>query len=167
MIAFRNVTNLDYVHSQVHAGNYFTVSHFFAGIAAGASFDLLLICGAKEAHCISAMSFQGDLKIQLFEAPTITLNGTALPCVNHHREGVLTLVAAASAFFSPTIAITGTQLLDRFSPATGAGQAVASNIRQEAEWNLAPNTAYLFRGVNDSVGAGDGESVIEFYEIEQ
>lgn len=164
MFAYPKTQSIDFIHAQIHAANYWTVSHVFLGVPNAGNFDLLILCGAREVHCVASVALAASCRAQIFEAPTINANGTALTCFNHHR--ITPVAPLTTAFFTPTIGATGTQLLDRFIPSVGTGANAASTLRGNAEWNFAPNVAYLLRGVNvGGAGAADGESIFEFYEV--
>lgn len=154
---------MDEIHYNIHQGIFYTASTAPA-ISASSDFDILLVTGPNSAHLRVHGAATHDMLAYLFESPTFTNNGTALPTHNHLRSSSNT--ATLTAFAAPTITGDGTQLAEILIP-SGSRQSIAGANDTSAEWVLAPNLTYLVRVSNTIVSpatAGYIGVALDFYE---
>ena len=137
------VTSLGFRHQKVHEGLLYQ-AHLAtadgAPLADDASMDVLLFVPPSikfGAHVIHQMWCEGLSQSYIYEAPTVTVEGTPILPINHKRNSAN--VAQLQVFSAPTIAAVGTPLL----PGSWADWALP--IEYEEEHILAPDTYYLYR----------------------
>lgn len=124
------------IHSGVHYQMFDSRS-----LLALAVDDYLLITPALpgRVHWVYAVECSAPTTLAIFEAPTTTADGTAVPVFNADRESLN--VSAVTVFHGPTVTATGTQLDGGLCAPASRG----SEDRSEHEWVLKASTKYLFR----------------------
>ncbi len=140
------ITELGHPHDQTHSGNKYLSSDVVTGIGAGATKRYLLIAPntATRIHLLTVISSVPGSTVTIFEAPTITLNGSLLAKLNQERNSPK--IATLSVFADPTVTVNGTQLVtEEIGSGTTAGRFSGSTSadRNELEFILKQNTAYL------------------------
>lgn len=158
---------IDTVHHEVHEGEMYHAS-YTASVANGASLDLLFTLASKEAHTVFEVFAGGQVTIYLYENPTTTAAGTAVPAYNMKRSSNNTPGAAVT--HTPTVTATGSTALvnGRILPGGTSPQTrVGGGIRQGVEWILAPTAKYLLRVTNTSGSTISVNVALEWYEEEE
>lgn len=157
---------IDTVHHEVHEGEMFHASHTNGSVSNGANVDVLLATGAAvETHASWEVFAGGQVTIYLYEAPTVSANGTALTVYNMKRDSLN--APDGLLYHTPTVSATGSVALvnGRILPGgTSPTTRVGGGIRSGAEWILAPDTLYLLRVANTSGGTIAVNVVLEWYE---
>ena len=155
---------IDVAHHETHEGEMFHAEYTNASVSDAASVDVLLRTSTKDSHTVFDVYAGGQTKIYLYEAPTVTAVGTAVPAYNMNRSASLTSTVAIS--HTPTITVSTTILVNgRVLPGGTSQQTrVGGGVRQGTEWILKPNTNYLIRATNTSGGSVPINVVIEWYE---
>lgn len=161
-----DVKSIDYAHAKVHAGDFYTVSHLSTAVANGASLDILIITGSTyQLHSNFVVSAGGDAYFYIYEATTVSANGTALTPYNNLRSS--SNAAEADFYYGPTVTGVGTQLYVDFLAGGGffgAGGVSGGPIRAGTELDLKTSTNYLLRLTNTSGGSQDLSFGMGFYE---
>lgn len=142
--AYKALTVVTENQRAVHDGEEFSVDAD-GTLARATSLKLLGITGSKQIHFDEFMGkfSQGNIRITLYEAPTITTNGTQVPvvCSNFEKNAV----AQLAVYSAPTTTANGTFKAKVNLPLTGGGANTSG-----AEGGIAGgrilkrNTAYLF-----------------------
>ena len=159
-----SLISISHQHSQVHQGTYFTVSHLFSAVSAGADAELLVRFPAGvTGHMVMKVSAGADATVQLFEAPTASADGTAITPINHNRQSTNT--ADSTAFYGPTITDDGTRLHSEFLPGGGILAPGAILTVNTEQFVLAAGSDYLFRVTNDGAGAENISIDTSYYEV--
>lgn len=157
---------IDTVHHEVHEGEMWHASYTNSNVANGANLDFVMVTGAtKECHAAFEVFAGGQVTVYLYEAPTLSNNGTGVTAYNMKRSHVGS--ATATTTHTPTVTQTGTTALvnGRILPGgTSATTRIGGGIRTGVEWILAANTKYLLRCTNSSGGAIAINAVVEWYE---
>lgn len=158
---------MDVVHHEVHEDEMFHVAHTNGSVANGASLDMLLTVGAKEAHTAWEVFAGGQVTVYLYEQPTIQEGGagTALNVYNMKRSSLNSPTSIVT--HTPTVSAVGTIPLvnGRILPGGASPTTrVGGGIRSGAEWILAPTKKYLMRVTNTSGAAIPINIVLEWYE---
>lgn len=137
---------MDETHSNIHRGIFFELSLIDLAVAADANMDILVsIPAGVEAHMRMEGEAGNSMQTYLYEAPTVSANGTQVFGVNRKRK--LPVNAPEILTYSgPTVDTTGTELFHGLILATK--QTVGSGGTFK-EWYLAPSTLYLLRISND------------------
>ena len=144
--------------SIVDAGNAFYVASAtgVVTVAAGASFDVMIITGTtKEIHLkdisvnVLKNSASGDTQFRLFEAPTTTANGTAATIFNNNRRKDGIVLPDFTAFTAPAVTATGTQLVNYLTH-NDWETYIAPSYTNTWEWILKTNTKYILRLFNNT-----------------
>jgi hypothetical protein len=133
-----------YEHHETHQGNqYFGVHE--ASLGLGGAQDYLIIgqtAGSPVAHFDPVISSNKEVRVRLYEGPTLTGDGTAMTVLNRDRRDA----------GSPTVTIfhtppTNTGALGTLidSLVVGTGTKVGGEARGDQEIMLADGTKYLLR----------------------
>lgn len=149
-------------HAILHQGKMFTVSMFDEDVADNGYLTLQVTTGSKEIHAGSVVDAGGDAIVSLTEGASTT-GGTPLNVYNKNRNSSNTPLATVKV--NPTITISGTVLYEEFIIGGVYNQAIGANTRTNGEWELKPNTSYLFRAQNRAGLAKVISVSIEFYEL--
>lgn len=141
-------------HSMIHKGKAFTHGSLHLALANnGIYYHLLANPAANYPHLrIIRLTCEGaPFWIELFEAPTTTVNGTDATVVNNNRNSLNT--SELLMYHAPTVTADGLQL--GATMITGSGSAGGSSEFSEIEWILKPSTNYLIKITNKSGAARD------------
>lgn len=156
---------IDVVHHEVHDGVAFRASHEFSGVAGSGVVETLVKVGSnKNLHMAFGTGVGGNTRIEIFEGPTITANGTAIDKTNFRRTGTPP-TSDATLFHTPTTTADGTKIIGSvaFGGSSGATK-VGGRIRQGLEFILKKSENYLVRTTNISAGAHTICHEFEWYE---
>ncbi|MCW8932205.1 MAG: hypothetical protein OQL19_18470 [Gammaproteobacteria bacterium] len=149
---------IDEVISNIHSGFAFGIDAS-GTLAASSSLVLLGDVGDKEVHFnqIDGNFSQGNIRITLYEAPTITANGTPLTPYALNRANIQ--ANTIQVYSAPTVTANGTSIGSKFLPLSGGGantQPVNGSIANSRV--LKRNTKYLMvitnETTNDTVDFG-------------
>lgn len=157
---------IDILHSEVHAGHLWSFGHYNAVVANGANLDIHILTGARIPHIDFVVSAGGAATVVLYEATTVSGNGTALTVYNHRRSAQVFGPPGLAAWHTPSVTGAGQQcfptlyLAGGTSPTTRVGGAA----RQAVELNLLPSARYLLRTNNSSGGNIAIGAMATFYE---
>lgn len=155
---------IDSVHHRIHEGQSHITSYKTpdgAPLADDATLVFIMETGANECHVDAEGACGGDMEGELYEGTTYT-DGTAQPIFNKKRsasEG-----ATATVVRDPTITDVGTLIENRFIPGGKGPRAVGGAGNQRDEWELRPNTTYMFRITNRAGSNQPASLVLEWYE---
>lgn len=123
-------------HSRIAKSIEFTGCHRFLDVANGASIYLLgKVHSTKNAHGDFIVDSEGKAYIEMYEAPTITADGTVVPIISINRQVLGTPVS--TLFHTPTLTDDGTRI---HCSMVGAGQRV-----QGAGGTMAGGSYFLFK----------------------
>lgn len=115
-------------------------------------------------HGLSVTSNQGTLKIELFESPTVSANGT--PYSPKNRNRISTRISSMAVFTAPTITSDGTKLMERIIPQVGGGaHESGGDSGVVGEWVLKPNTDYIIKITNEATSTTTYGASFFYYEI--
>lgn len=130
-------------------GVAFSAEHTEINVATEGIMDVLVRVGTNDILSWLAATVSVQMLVSLFENPTITSPGTPIIVINRDRTSATT--TATTVEHTPTIAVTGTELLGSFVPGGTRSQAIGSSQQTQAPWKLKASTNYLLRLTN--VGA--------------
>ena len=135
-------------HSKIHQGKGWEISIEAGSIGAGASYNVLfkVIEGRPHLRQYSVAVSDGPVTVRLFEAPTVTANGTEVSPRNRNRAE--SDINGVQVFTGPTITADGTRLETTFLPALG--NKIGGNINSFYEEWLLNEGDYLLRVTNGS-----------------
>jgi len=150
-------------HQRVHQGLYFTADRTVLGtLGNNATIEILLQVGALEIHLREFANASADATLEIFEGPTFSAAGTALPIINKNRRS--SIVSTCTATHTPTTSDDGTELDTLYMPGGSGGNASGASASFEVEWLLAANTNYLIRLTNVDGANQSGHLHLEWYE---
>jgi len=122
--------------------------------------------GANSTHGTFTYWSEGKIKIEFYEAPTKSADGTEITIRSINRETVTT--PTTTVFHTPTTSANGTKLceLKLGQAASGGffGASASGGNREGGYWMLKPNTSYLIIITNQSGEASDICMNYEFHE---
>lgn len=157
------VQTIDWEHSRIHSSKGFLLNGKHT-IANGASLDVLLSNPAgnyPHLRAVTADVTGAPFSIYIYEAPTVSANGTAAPAKNLNRNSAV--AANLLTYTGPTVTTVGTELECSVIP--GAKQTGGSGTENiQMEWILKSNTLYLVRLTNNSGGSEDASIKLFWYE---
>ena len=144
-------------HYEIHNGNHY-VNSGQVTMAAEASQDILITVPAgKYVHFLFSVRSTAEARLDFYETPTVSANGTPLTVINRNRRTENTNETTLHS--SPTVTETGTLLLVNHF---GAGQRGGGEGRDDNEWIL-ENTTYLLRLTSEAAN-NDVSWTIDWYE---
>jgi len=151
------------VHKQIHNGIAFEADYVSESVADDETIEMLISTDASQSvHIRFQAGVGGDARIQIFENPTVTDNGTAITPVNRNRTSANT--AVTSVYHTPTTSADGTILADHLAPGGGTGKSTGAIATSFEEYILKSSEDYLFRVTNIS-GSNNPLSIsVAFYE---
>jgi hypothetical protein len=154
--------HMDIVHYTTHLGLYFFFQDYATGIGNGSTRDILIITAnnGKAVHSRFALATLGGTYV-LYEGATTSANGTAITILNRNRTSANT--PTVTAFFSPTVTTTGTQLAVAVLGSTSKA-TVDDVLNSDTELILKSNTKYLLR-FTSSAGSNISAAGLNFYEV--
>jgi hypothetical protein len=167
LISRAMITVIDTVHRRGHAGGLYSTSKLFPAVADSSTAEILLKLNSNlDWHIGFQVYVEGAATFEIFESPTITLDGAAVSLTNKNRSS--SNVADGTAFSGPTISATGTSLETDYIPGGQgphrSGGSGGSGPRQQ-EWIFKKGLNYLLRVTNTSGSASDISIAAGFYEL--
>lgn len=155
---------IDVYHARVHNGVAFACELFQANLGAGASLNMLLKPPAGEVppHVLPGFASTGEARLFLYEGPTTSADGTALPRVNRNRLSANN--ANLEVFSGPTVSDDGELLTQLLVGGGGFFTPAGGEIDFSQEFILAPGTDYLLRLTNEAASAQDTLLKLYWYE---
>ena len=144
----------------VQKGNaYYLTSGAVISVAGGANFDILIQTGTtKEIHLkdlsvnVLKNSATGNTQFRLYEATTVSANGSATTIFNNNRRSANT--PDFTAFTGPTVTGLGTILVNYLTH-NDWETYIAPSYTNKWEWILKTNTKYLLRFFNNTNQTND------------
>ena len=159
----KNLVFIDIIHHHIHDGDMFQADRLEEGVANDGTVEMLIkVPAGGVAHASFTAQAGGDARLQLFEGPTITADGTPVTPVNRNRTS--TKVSAVSVFHTPTTSAAGTPLPDKLIAGGSGGNSAGGQTEPFAEWNLKADEDYLFRITNISGVAQNIGLEVDFYD---
>lgn len=159
------IINIDTIHARVHAGQMFQADYMATGVANSGTIEMLVKCPVGSVvHMAFEVGAGGDAKLELFENPTVTVDGTSIAATNRNRRS--SLVANATVFHTPTTTADGTALIPHgiLVPGGSGGNSAGGQNEGFAEWVLKADEDYLIRLTNVSGTAQALGIELEWYE---
>lgn len=165
---------ISHQHSKVHQGVYYNTGHYFDSVAdATTVFVYLKLSANFDNHAVIQVGNGGDAKLDLYEDPTTTDNGTSISIINHNRVLALASPITASsstAFHTPSFnspSVYGTQLIPGLVLPGGTKDKGGGAISEAAgeQWVFAAGHNYLIAITNMSGSAQDISVDIAYYEV--
>ncbi len=146
---------------QLHLGQVFTTDKLAVGVTAAAATDMLIRVGAVDAYLDCFVSAGVDVLVEIFEGPTTTADGAALPTFNRKRSSPK--VATALFFDLPTVTVDGTRITRLLIPGGGPGNSAGLAISIPVSMILTTGD-YILRVTNRDAGLADIGVITSFYE---
>lgn len=156
---------IDSVHEHIHRGEHFHRCRLDTGVTVASPKRFLFIIPntSKRIHFVFMIeSGAGDIKVEFFENPTVTLNGTSLTPINHNRNS--SKVSVLQVFVDPTITVDGDLLICLQSGTTTAGGKASGSVTHLDEFILRQNTIYQMK--TTTLATVDVSSEFEWYEMD-
>ena len=153
-------------HDAVHDGIMFEISHIFDDVdAGGGTADILIVNGSsKELHTTIHIVTGAEAYMYMYENPTITATGTAVPIHDMNRT-TSNSPASTIAYHGSTVGAVGVNLSQSLIEGGSAGRAIGGQVRLGTEWILKKNENYLIRIVNNTQSTQNMSIQVEFYEV--
>jgi len=157
------LVTVDEIHAVIHKGGLYTASAV-ALVIGGATAEFLVRVNSGAAHMRFLGTVAHQMLADLYESPTTTADGIAIPCKNRNRftGGLCT----TEIFAGPTVTADGDVLMNFFIPGGDKQTASGGQGSSFEEWILSPGD-YLVRISNTIISpASDGYAgmAFDFYE---
>ena len=140
----------------VHEGRKWHSPYIITNIAAAGNTDFLLLNGVNV--CLFSYEVESDKQalVYLYEAPTITANGAALPIINLNRNDPVGVAATVETYSGATIAAPGTFRDSHIlGTSLNGGRVGGDEGSGQCAWVIAPSSNWLLRvttvGVNTRI----------------
>jgi len=144
-------------HFEIHNGNHYIASGQ-ATLASGASLDVLItVPSGIYNHFLYKVRVNAEANVTLYEAPTVSANGTLQSAQNRNRQSTNT--ADTTIHLTPTVTGVGTLLRVEH---IGNGQTVGGDGRDENEW-IFNEGLYLLR-ITSEAANNDVSWIVDWYE---
>jgi hypothetical protein len=169
-----SLIHISHQHSKVHQGDYYNCSHYYSAVADNGTAELLIKLSANyENHAVIQIGTGGDGRLDLYENPTLSDNGTSINVINHNRSKALaspTRASSSTAFHTPTHnspQAYGTPLIPGFVLPGGTKDKGGGAIAEASgeQWVWAASNDYLVKVTNQSGSAQDISIDVAFYEV--
>jgi len=146
-----NLRTIDPVHGEIHAGTYFTATHFVT-VGTGTAATVLITPPAagtgKYLHFNAEIITSNSGIVQWCENP-VASGGTVVTSYNHLRSS--SIVNPATIVHTPTVATIGTVLDTFIAAGTSTNQVVIGvSAGQRDEWLPKNDRTYLIKFVADN-----------------
>ena len=148
----RPMTSIPELNSGVHEGVAFSISGYNAALANNGTSIFFGMTGIKEVHFLGLefTSNIGGWLIELYEAPTVTTNGTLQTPINLNFQS--TNVNGMLLYAGGTVSANGTiKLTKHIHPlGTGSNAIAITSVTISSGFILKKNTTYMFKVTNTS-----------------
>ena len=166
-VGLRAMTTQSYTEANVKNGLQYEANSPLISLAAAANSDILFTTGSKPVIIKSrTIAFSGvGISAAVYEAPTITANGTAIAAYNLSR--IIPTAAVSTLSSGPTVTATGTQISAKTFAigSTGVGNSsLGTYAVSGSERVLKPQTSYLLRITNTGPDTCSISAYISWYE---
>ena len=142
---------ISWEHHLVHESRFFSISDFDPNVLiATPKYWHLKVKANASFHMTFEIACDTGMTFELFEAPTLTADGSAVPVRRFNR--VIPRVAPVEAFSDPTVSADGLNL-QKSKTGTVQFDKFPGVHRQGVEWVLLPDTSYLFKVTVDQDNA--------------
>lgn len=152
----RPITSIPEVNSGVHEGVGYQIGSYNAALANGGTLVFFGMTNNKNVHFLglNMTTNAGGWLIEMYEAPTVTANGTLQTPVNLNFQS--TNVNGMTVYTGGTVSANGTIKLTKHIHALGTGSAnrIDTASALSAGMILKRNTTYMFRITNNSGSVG-------------
>ena len=152
---------IEYEHSRIHEGFYFTVLDTL-DVPNGDNRTFLLVTPdtTRWAHLVWEIEHELETSIEFFRGTTVSDTGTLIPAFN--RNGNSTNNATTLVFHTPTVDTLG-MLVGTIQQ--GDGKKAGGSDRVSNEFILRQNTIYLIRITNMTVNNNLIFTKLNWYEL--
>ncbi len=141
-------------HSRIARSLEFCGCHRYLAVSDDASVYLLGKVGAdKNAHGDFKVSCEGKVYIELYEAPTITADGTPVTILSVNRQTLGT--PASTLFHTPTIEADGTELNCSMVGTAGVAHGAGGTTAARCYFLFKKSQNYLLKVTNKKGGNAD------------
>ena len=155
------ITSIKAVHYRIKNSKEWFSGHCWTAVADGASVYFHIKSGAKTVHGVGTVSSDAKCYIYLYEAPTLTNNGTGLTeyCMNRETD----VSPTAAMFRDPAVSDDGTELACEVLGTAGKFTATGGVV-DGAYWILDHDKSYLIKVTNKSGTNSDISVGYEWHE---
>ena len=162
----RPATSIPELNSGVHEGVAYSISGYNSGLANNGTVVFFGMTGTKEVHFL-ALEFTSNIGgwlIELYEAPTVTTNGTLQTPVNLNFESTNT--NGMTVYAGGTVSANGTIKITKHIHPLGSGSNAIASTEQSIKSGviLKKNTTYMFKITNNSGASSPYEITLQWIE---
>ena len=162
----RPTTAINELSSGVNEGTAYSITAYNGALATATSVLMFGFTASKVIHfqSLDVSISAGGWTVEIFEAPTVTANGTLLTPINLNFE--TTNLSNMTLYAAGTVSANGTLKLSRHIHVSGTGSAnrVSSEVGLPAGIILKKNTKYMFKITNNSGSTAAYEAALTWLE---
>lgn len=158
----RSLVQIGSSHHQGHRGQRFNRCYREKQVASDGNMTILLQTNEATPHLTYLMATGGKSFVSLYEAPTVTSNGTEITPSNMNRTSSKT--ARVQVSHDITVSDNGTFLCGHFLPADTGPRSSGTAMANRVEWVGNKNTSYLI--VLDNEGGAAEDLYINLHRYE-
>lgn len=139
------ITVIDYAHHEIHSGSHFKAGYQDITMSTN---DIIYLCFTTPdtttwMHWVLTAQTTGAATIELYEAPTLSAEGTAVTPLNRNRNSAK--VSAMVVKHTPTVTSPGTKISEKWVGSVGFKETTGGESRGGSELILKQNTQYLIK----------------------
>ena len=155
---------ITYAHHETHAGSHFNYRDAYPLAKLGVVEHLFITPDTtKWAHMIFGIETTGgQVDVEIFEAPTVTANGTLESVINRNRNSVA--VNTTLLYHAPTVTADGTPMSLQTYGSSSKAKSLGGGSRDSEEIVLKQNTLYLVRTTEQNVDVSIVNIDFDWYE---
>jgi hypothetical protein len=155
-----SLVGIDIAHYKVHQGLHYFIQDWVEVSGAGSVLNLLIkVPAGKYVHFLYKLHTGDAFTYRLYEATTVSADGTAVSAFNSNRNSANT--TGITVFTGPTITADGNQIV---AGQLSSGGKTGGMESRENEMILKANQNYLLRVTKTTSGVAFVEYGLEWYE---
>lgn len=137
---------IEYAHMAVHEDGFVTASEYVGDLDIGGPrrYHIQALEGFK-LHSVFLIKTSAACRVQIYEAPTVTVAGTRLTHMRNNRNSPIADTARDTTYHTPTTTDNGTLIYDSYTGGQGGNlaQRAGGESREGQEIILKSDTPYL------------------------
>ncbi len=148
------LVSIDAEHHKIHEGAHFTCQDYDSSVDTGSPkyWHVKTPDNTTDYHYVFKVVMSDSGLVEMFEAPTLTNDGTQLSCWNNDRKSATT--STMLFYYDPTVSVDGDRILVNVIGTDGAGASGgAGGVESRSrEFILDNDTSYLIKATPETNG---------------
>lgn len=157
------LVSISEIHSLIHQGKFFSSHAVDTSLEDNTSIKLLIDPNGGIPHLRVTTATGGDSRIEIFEGPTVSNNGTEID--RHNRNRLSSNTSTTVIYSGPTVSDDGTKIFDTIVPGGIGRNSSGGDGGIFEEFIFKPDTTYLVQATNLSGQTKAASVAVDFYEL--